>query len=106
MVEQVWSQWNYERYHEAIRNVNVPVLLIAGDLEANIGMEREVLYEDARRIKAGAESDSGRSMEIEVDVVVLEGFSHFFWWEEIDGVKGADQLLSAMDTFFGWDNVD
>ena len=105
-MEQVWSQWNYERYHEAIRHVSVPVLLIAGDLEANIGMDREVLYEDARRIRAGPESERGRSVEVEVEVVILEGFSHFFWWEETDGVKGADQLLSAMDKFFGWDHVD
>ena len=102
-MEQVWSQWDYERYHEEILRINVPVLIIAGEREASIGMTREVLQEDARRILAGRKPELNPSfVEGGVEVRILEGFSHFFWFEEIDGVRGADLLVNAMDDFFGW----
>ena len=105
LVEQVWTQWNYERYHESIRHVNVPVLIVAGDREASIGMTREVLQEDARRIRAGLESNAdptSSQVAVKVEVRIFEGFSHMFWWEQVSGVRGADLLLGAMDEFFGW----
>ena len=47
----IWGQWDYRHYHEAIRRIQCPVLLIAGSKELVHGMGIAELQEDARRIR-------------------------------------------------------
>ena len=82
-----WGRWNKAHYHEQIKRITAPVLLLAGEHEHLIGFDKATLEEDARRIPR-AEAPQ-----------IFAGFSHFLWLEEVGGVSGLQLGTSAMDSF-------
>ena len=45
-----WGLWNKEYYHNRIKNIKVPVLLLAGEHEHLIGFDDNSMSEDVKRI--------------------------------------------------------
>ena len=83
-----WDLWNKEYYHNRIKNIKVPVLLLAGEHEHLIGFDDNSMSEDVKRI--------GKLAEYQI----FKGFSHFMWWERFNGKSGLELSMSAMDTFY------
>ena len=52
---QTWGRWRKRHYHEAIRAVTAPVLLLAGEHEALIGFNDASLRADVARLGGPAE---------------------------------------------------
>ena len=82
-----WGRWNKTYYHEEIQRITAPVLLLAGGHEHLIGFDKATLEEDARRIPRAEPPQ------------IFEGFSHFLWLEEVEGVSGLELGVRAMDAF-------
>jgi pimeloyl-ACP methyl ester carboxylesterase len=82
-----WGEWRKEHYHEEIRKIAAPCLLIAGEHESEIGFDRATMDEDVKRLQRAEPP------------VILEGMSHFFWFEEFNGQKGHDLALGAINAF-------
>jgi pimeloyl-ACP methyl ester carboxylesterase len=82
-----WGAWRKEFYHEEIRKIKAPVLLIAGEHEHLIGFDMASMSEDVKRLQ-NAEPP-----------VILEGMSHFLFFEEHNGKKGLDLAMSAIGNF-------
>jgi pimeloyl-ACP methyl ester carboxylesterase len=47
----VWTRWDFKYYHDRIRTIEAPVLLMAGGLETTLGFGRAELEEDLRRLR-------------------------------------------------------
>ena len=82
-----WGRWRKEHYHEEIRKITAPCLLIAGADEHVIGIDAASMGEDVKRLQ-NAEPP-----------LILQGLSHFLWFEEHDGKRGHDQATAAIDKF-------
>mmetsp|Transcript_22599 Transcript_22599/g.40435 ORF Transcript_22599/g.40435 Transcript_22599/m.40435 type:complete len:354 (-) Transcript_22599:148-1209(-) len=84
---QTWGRWRKNYYHEAIRQIKVPVLLLAGEHDALIGVDEASMREDVERVAGPAE------------FVIFPGFSHFIFFEEYGGERGADLISSTTNDF-------
>ena len=82
-----WGEWRKEFYHEEIKKISAPVLLIAGEHEHLIGFDADSMGEDVKRLQ-NAEPP-----------VIFEGLSHFLFFEEHNGNKGHDMAMAAIDQF-------
>lgn len=82
-----WGEWRKEYYHQEIRKITAPVLLIAGEHEHLIGFDADAIAEDAKRLQHAEPP------------LILEGFSHFLFFEEHNGKKGHDLAMAAIDEF-------
>jgi pimeloyl-ACP methyl ester carboxylesterase len=46
-----WGEWRKEFYHEEIKKISAPVLLIAGEHEHLIGFDADSMGEDVKRLQ-------------------------------------------------------
>ena len=84
-----WGRWDKVHYHEAIRQITAPVLLVAGEHEHLIGFNKASLAEDARRLRHAEPPQ------------IFPGFSHFIFFEKWQGQSGLALVMSAIDAFHG-----
>jgi len=84
---KAWARWRKDYYHEAIRNIKIPVLLLAGEHDEIGGYNEEGLAEDVARL-AG-----------EAYFTIFPHFSHFLLLEERDGSRGSDLAANAFEEF-------
>ena len=91
-VTVAWNRWDRHYYHDAIKHISIPLLLIAGGHEHLNGIDSRALAEDASRVPLAGPA------------LILDGFSHFLLWEQRTDGNGADVegralVLQALDGF-------
>ena len=82
-----WGRWDKKRYHELIKQIKAPVLLMAGGDEDLMGIDAASLGEDVKRIPNAR------------DFKIFPGFSHWIFFEHADGESGLSLVVSAILDF-------
>ena len=83
-----WGKWRRQYYQDRIHEIKVPVILIAGGFDQLLGFDDRSMAEDVKRI--------GKLAEYKI----FPGFSHFMWYEEVEGESGLGLAMGALDGFY------